>query len=270
MPLIAAVQLTSTSDMARNLDTAEALIRRAAGYGATLVATPEATDYLGPHSQKVRIAEPLGGPTHQRLGALAAELGITLLIGSVAEQFDETRTYNTSLLFGPSGDLLAHYRKLHLFDVDLAAAGGVTFRESDRTAPGESVVVCDTPAAKVGMSICYDVRFAELYRTMADRGAEIMSVPAAFTMMTGKDHWHVLLRARAIENQCWVVAPAQVGRHNSTRESHGETVVIDPWGRVVARKNKGRGLVLADIDLRAVDRVRRGLPCLAHTRRSLI
>lgn len=268
MPLIAAVQLCCTSDMERNLDTAEALIRRAAGYGATFIATPEATEYLGPHNRKVEIAEQLGGPTHQRLGALAAELGVTLLVGSVAEAYDDKRTYNTSLLFGPDGELRAHYRKMHLFDVDLASAGGVSFRESDRTVPGDEVVVADTPVGKLGMSICYDLRFGELYREMVSRGAQLLAVPSAFTLMTGKDHWHALLRARAIENQAWVIAPGQCGEHGDKglRHSYGHSLIVDPWGRVAAECGDAPGICLAEMDLEQLAAVRQRMPLASHRR----
>jgi predicted amidohydrolase len=268
MPLVAAIQLSCTSNIDQNLTTAEALIRRAAGYGATFIATPEATDYLGPHSRKVEIAEPLDGPRGQFFSGLAQELGITLLIGSVAEQCDEKRTYNTSLLYGPDGKRLAAYRKMHLFDVDLAAAGGVTFRESDRTAAGESVVVSETPIGRIGLSICYDVRFAELYRALADRGAEILSVPSAFTMMTGKDHWHVLLRARAIENQAWLVAPGQCGQHDDKglKHSYGHSVIVDPWGRVAGECGDEVGLCLAELDLAQQASIRRRIPMCDHRR----
>ena len=268
MALIAAVQLSCSSDMEGNLETAEALIRRAAGYGATLIATPEATDYLGPHSRKVEIAEPIGGPTHLRLGALAAELGVTLLVGSVAEQCDDSRTYNTSLLFGPDGTMLASYRKMHLFDVDLAAAGGVTFKESDRTAPGDEVVVADTPLGRLGLSICYDVRFGELYREMVRQGASLLAVPSAFTMMTGKDHWHALLRARAIESQAWVIAPGQCGEHDDKglRHSYGHSLIVDPWGRVVAECGDTPGVCLAELDPELVPGIRRRIPMASHRR----
>ena len=268
MALLAAVQLNGSSNMARNLEVAEGLIRRAAGYGATFIATPEATDYLGPHDRKVAMAEPVGGPTHQRLGALAAELGVTLLVGSVAERCDDTRTYNTSLLFGPDGSLLAHYRKLHLFDVDLAGAGGVTFRESDRTAAGDDVVVADTPLGRVGLSICFDVRFGELYRELTAKGASILAVPSAFTMMTGKDHWHTLLRARAIENQAWVVAPGQCGEHDDKglRHSYGHSLIVDPWGRVVAECGDEPGICLAEYDPELAPRIRQRIPMASNRR----
>ena len=270
MPLIAAVQLNGSSDVERNLAVTEALVRRAAAAGAVFVATPEATTYLGPHDRKVALSEPVDGPTHRRLGHLAAELGIGLLVGSVAERCEDPalagdpprRCYNTALLFGPDGSLQAAYRKLHLFDVDLSEQGGVRFFESDRTVPGEELVVADTPVGRLGLSICYDLRFPEVYRGLCDRGATVLAVPSAFTLMTGKDHWHALLRARAIENQAWVVAPAQWGSHDDKglRRSYGHSVIIDPWGTVVAECGDGEGICLAELDPDKVPRIRQQIP----------
>lgn len=268
-PLLAAcVQLQGSSDVARNLEVSERLIRRAAAAGAQLIATPEATTYLGPHDRKVALAEPVYGPTHRRFGALAAELGVTLLVGSVAEAAPEHpgRTYNTSLLFGPEGTLLATYRKLHLFDVDIP--GGVRFQESATTVAGDAVVVAQTAHATLGLSVCYDLRFPELYRQLVDRGATVLAVPSAFTLMTGKDHWHTLLRARAIETQCFVLAPAQWGRHDDEglRQSYGHSLIIDPWGTVLAECGDGEGLALAELDLDRVRRVREAIPLAGHRR----
>lgn len=262
MPIIAAVQINGSSDIEKNLSTTERLVRDAARAGATFVATPEATSYLGPHDRKIHLAEPLDGPTHLRLGRLARDLGITLLVGSVAERLDTNRAYNTSLLFGPDGALLAHYRKMHLFDVDLSATGGVRFRESDTTGRGEDLVVADTPVGRIGLSICFDLRFPEMYRALCDRGAQILTVPSAFTLMTGKDHWHTLLRARAIENQAWVIAPGQWGPHDDKglRMSYGHSLIVDPWGTVVAECGDGEGYCLAEMDLEKVTRVRSQIP----------
>jgi predicted amidohydrolase len=271
--LAACIQVRSTADVARNLDTTEALVRRAAGYGAALVATPEATPYLGPWAERAGLAEPLDGPMARRLGGLAAELGIHLLVGSFPEQIlgpdgapDPVRTANTSLLFGPSGALLATYRKLHLFDVDVP--GGVSLRESDTTVAGDRVVTCATPLGRLGLSICYDLRFPELYRRLADEGAELLAVPAAFTLETGKDHWHTLLRARAIETQCWLLAPGQWGAHGDggLRRSYGHSLIADPWGTVVAECGDGEGICLAEIDLDRVRRIREGMPVARHRR----
>lgn len=265
--LAATVQMRSDSDVERCWAVSDALIRRAAGYGATLVATPEATNYLGPHDRKVTSAEPLEGPTVSRYRELAAELGITLLIGSVNERSDESgRCYNTSVLLGPTGGLLASYRKMHLFDVDVP--DGVRFFESNTTAPGDEPVVVQTALGTIGLSICYDLRFPRLYQELVDRGAEILAVPSAFTLTTGRDHWHPLLRARAIETQCYVIAPGQHGHHDDKglRNSYGHSLIIDPWGTVVADCADGVGLALAEVDLERVRRIRQGMPVQQHRR----
>ncbi len=268
MVLAACVQLRCTSDVERNMGTAEALIRRAARYGATLVATPEATTYLGPHKRKVELAEPPEGPTHRRLGDLAAELGITLVVGSGAEPAagETERCHNTQLVFGPDGALLASYRKMHLFDVNVE--GGVNFQESRTCAPGAEIVTVSTPAGVLGLSICYDLRFPELYRAHVDRGAQVLTVPSAFTLMTGKDHWHALIRARAIETQCYVLAPGQWGEHDDKglRYSYGHSLIVDPWGIVVGQCSDGEGLCLAELDLERVARVRASMPLGQHRR----
>lgn len=271
----AAVQLTSTSDEAANWQAACHWIERAAGHGARLVLTPENTNYLGPHEEKVRRAEPLDGPTAGRFAALARGLGIHLLLGSFNERSDEpARCHNTSVLFGPDGRVLARYRKLHLFDADIP--GGVRFAESATCKPGDphgsgsaaGLVVADTPLGRIGMTICYDMRFPELYRRLADLGADLLAVPSAFTLATGKDHWEPLLRARAIENQCFVLAPAQHGAHDDggLRESYGHSTIIDPWGLPLATAADGPGLAMAEIDLDRVARVRRAIPVRQHRR----
>jgi predicted amidohydrolase len=273
MFLAACVQLRSTTDIEANLATTERLVRRAAQCGATFVATPENTSFLGPQFHKVELAEPLDGPVANRLRRLADELSIHLLIGGLPEQrrlddgsVDRERCFNTSLLIGPDGVDLAVYRKMHLFDV--AIPGGLTIAESDTIAAGSDVVVAETNLGRVGMSICYDLRFPEHYRAMVDRGAELLAVPSAFTLTTGKDHWHALLRARAIETQCWVLAPAQWGRHDADgkRESYGHSLIIDPWGVVVADKGHGEGLCLAEIDPQRTLDVRNAIPVRDHRR----
>ena len=262
MPIIAAIQINGSSDIEKNLSTTERLVRSAAAAGAEFVATPEATTYLGPHDRKIQLAEPVDGPTHQRLARLAADCGITLLVGSVAERCDDTKAYNTSLLFGPNGALLAQYRKMHLFDVDLSATGGVSFKESSTTARGRELVVADTSVGCVGLSICFDLRFPEVYRSLCDQGATILAVPSAFTLMTGKDHWHTLLRARAIENQAWVVAPGQWGPHDDQglRMSYGHSLIVDPWGTVVAECGDGEGFCIAELDPDRAPRIRSQIP----------
>lgn len=259
--LSAVIQLNSTSDEEANLDRAETLVRQAASLGATLVATPENTNYLGPHHEKVQRAQTLDGPVCRRFSGLARDLSIHLLLGSFNEQADDKRRcFNTSVLFGPRGDRLAEYRKIHLFDVDISPE--TRFAESDTIRAGDAVVAVSTDLVTVGLSICFDLRFSWLYRELRLRGAELMVVPSAFTAVTGKDHWHALLRARAIETQSWIVAPAQVGRHDDQglRESYGHALIVDPWGRIEADAGTAPGLAIAEIDVDRVREVRRALP----------
>ena len=266
---VAAVQMTSTEHPDRNLAAAHRLVRRAAEAGADLIALPENFAYLRTEGTRLAFSTTLGGDVVRSMAGLARELGRHLLLGSIPERArDGKRVHNTSVLLGPDGSRIAVYRKMHLFDIDIR--GGVTLMESRYVAPGRRTVVARTPLGNLGLSICYDLRFPELYRRLALDGAQVLFVPAAFTAYTGPPHWLPLLRARAIENQCWVVAPAQVGQHNQDRRSHGETAVIDPWGTVVARKPQGQGVVTAQIDLDHVDRVRRGLPCLEHLKPGLL
>ena len=267
MFLAAVIQLNSGSDPETNCTAAEALVRRAAGYGARLVATPENTNFLGPHPEKVRRAETLEGPTCTRFAALAAECGVHLLLGSFNERSpDPARCFNTSVLFGPQGQRLGVYRKLHLFDVDLG--DGQAFAESDTVLAGDEAATVATELGHLGLSICYDLRFPELYRTLVDRGAEVLCAPSAFTLTTGRDHWEPLLRARAIENQCYLLAPAQWGHHDDCglRESYGHGAIVDPWGQVIASASDGPGLALAEIDLERVAAARARVPSLAHRR----
>jgi deaminated glutathione amidase len=267
MFLAAAVQLTSTSNEEANWESARALIERAAERGAQFVATPENTNYLGPHEEKVRRAEPLDGPTASRFADLARRLRIHLLLGSFNEKSDEeARCYNTSVLFSPDGEVLGTYRKIHLFDVDVP--GGVRFAESATCKPGEATAVVDTPLARFGLTICYDLRFAELYRRLADDGADVILIPSAFTLATGKDHWEPLIRARAIENQCYVIAPAQHGRHDDGGLTHtwGHAMIVDPWGIPIATASDGPGLALAEIDLGRSAKVREAIPVRRHRR----
>jgi predicted amidohydrolase len=265
MFLAAAVQLNCTSDEARNFDMARGLVERAVSRGASLVCTPENTNYLGPHDQKVARAEPIGGATTSRLAELARRHRIHLLVGSFNEKSDEPhRCYNTSVLFGPDGDVLATYRKMHLFDVDVS--DDVRFLESSTCKPGDAPVVAETALGRIGLTICYDLRFPELYRRLVDLGAEMIAIPSAFTLTTGKDHWAPLVRARAIETQTYVVAPGQHGNHDDKglRQSWGHSMVVDPWGAVIAEASDGPGLALAEIDLERVARVRRGMPMQMH------
>ena len=263
--LAGVVQLNSTSDERANWQQAEELVRRVSGYGARLVATPENTNFLGPHDEKVRRAESLDGPTCTRFASLARELDIFLLLGSFNEKSDDLeRCYNTSVLFSPSGERLVTYRKVHLFDVDVSPE--VRFQESRTVKAGEETVVARTDLGNLGLTVCYDLRFPGLYQRLRDEGADILTVPSAFTLITGRDHWHPLLRARAIENQCWVLAPAQYGKHDDEglRESYGHAMIVDPWGQVVALASDGPGLALAEIDLHLVRRARKAIPVIEH------
>jgi predicted amidohydrolase len=265
--LAAAIQMTSTSDEEANFASAAELAARAAAAGAAFVATPENANFLGPHPEKVRRAEPVGGATCERFAGVARDLGVFFLLGSFNERADDpSRCYNTSVLFSPAGDILATYRKIHLFDVDVP--GGVAFRESQTILPGDRPVIAETPLGRLGMTICYDLRFGELYRRLVELGAEVLLIPSAFTATTGKAHWETMIRARAIEAQCWVIAPAQSGRHDDDglRESHGQSLIVDPWGQIVASCPEGPGVALAEIDLARVERVRRAIPVAAHRR----
>jgi predicted amidohydrolase len=265
--LVAAIQLNSTADMDRNLALAKDLIQEAAHYGASLVALPEHFAYLGPEVEKPPSAQPLDGPLVKEFQGLARNLGIFLLLGSFPEMVHPERPpCNTSVLLVPSGQILAHYRKIHLFDVEIA--GGPVFRESQHVQAGSEVVAASlapTPFT-AGLSICYDLRFPELYRALADRGADLFFIPAAFTLATGRDHWEVLVRARAIENQAFVVAPAQWGEHSKGRKSYGRALIVDPWGTVLAQAPDRAGIIYADLDHDRLVRLRQEMPCLRHRR----
>ncbi len=266
--LAAVVQMGSTSDEQANWEAARHWIETAADRGASFVSTPENTNYLGPHGKKVELAEPTSGAACARFSALARDRGIHLLLGSCNEQApgESERCYNTSVLFDPSGAILAAYRKIHLFDVDVSAE--VRFLESKTAVPGKDAVTVDTPLACFGLTICYDLRFPELYLELARKGAEVLTVPSAFTLMTGKDHWRPLLRARAIETQCYVVAAAQTGRHDDRglRHSYGHSMIVDPWGHVVADAGDRPGIAIAEIDRRRIAETRRSMPIASHRR----
>jgi predicted amidohydrolase len=263
--LAAAVQLTSTTDVERNLGRAAAWIARAASAGARLVALPENTPFMreegrAPHPA----AQPLEGPYLDFLRTQARTHSIVLAGGTFAESIPgEPRVHNTLAVVDADGTLAGVYRKLHLFDVELPDA---KLRESDGVAPGKEIVVAETSLGVLGLSICYDVRFPELYRELAARNAKVLLVPSAFTVPTGSDHWEVLLRARAIENQAFVLAPAQYGTHNPKRRSYGRSLIVDPWGLVLATAGDGEGLALADLDFERLEEVRRRLPALRHRR----
>lgn len=268
MPMrAAAIQLNATADVARNLERADTLVRAAAADGATLVVLPEKWVALGDDDAMRAAAQPLDGEAATWACATARELGIDLVAGSFGELVPgEDRTRNTSIHAGPDGEIHALYRKIHLFDVEV---DGVAYRESDLETPGDEVVVSATAdGVGLGLSICYDLRFPELYRLLALRGARILAVPAAFTLATTRDHWEVLLRARAIENQCFVIAANQIGEHPPTYRSGGRSMIVDPWGVVLGVVPDREGHVVADLDLTGQDRVRAKLPALANRRPS--
>jgi predicted amidohydrolase len=263
--LAAAVQLTSTADRERNLATADRLTRAAARAGAELVVLPEKWPCLGTPEETAAGAEPFDGPALRWARATARELGIDLVAGSFAERVPgRDRGSNTSVHVGPDGEVRASYRKIHMFDVEV---GGRTYRESETEAPGEEVVLSSTAAGvELGMTVCYDLRFPELYRILAVRGARVLLVPAAFTLATTREHWEVLLRARAIEDQCFVIAPNQVGEHARGYRSGGRSMIVDPWGVVLAQAPDTETFVIADLDLERQAEIRRTLPSLANRR----
>jgi predicted amidohydrolase len=261
----ALVQMRSARTVEPNIAAAEALIREAAASGAVYVQTPENTNILEPDSEALfaALTDEGSDPTLKALRALAAELGIWLHIGSLAIKETPTKAANRAFLIAPDGAIAARYDKIHLFDVDLA--NGERFRESDRVRPGAEAITYELPYGVMGFSICYDMRFGHLYRSLTqDGGAEILTAPAAFTKTTGEAHWHVLLRARAIENGAWMLAAAQGGTHETGRQTFGHSIVIDPWGRVVAEAGIDPCVILADIDTDEVAKVRGRIPSLRH------
>jgi deaminated glutathione amidase len=263
--LAAAVQMTSSADVARNLKVAEELVAEAAGQRAEFVGLPENFAFLRSEGEPVAEPQTLDGPWVSRMAETARRLQVTLLLGSIPEAIPgDTRVYNTSVLLGPDGSRLAVYRKVHLFDVDLP--GMEHLKESKSVRAGDEVVLADTAFGPLGLSICYDLRFPELYRRLSRRGARVLAVPSAFTERTGKAHWEVLLRARAVENLCYVVAPAQTGQHNPRRASYGHAMIVDPWGTVLAERFQNEGVVVAELDFERQDRLRVELPVLSHAR----
>jgi predicted amidohydrolase len=260
------VQMRSGCDMARNARDAADLIREAKGQGAQFVLTPEMTNIIEPDRPRLfAIARPEaedGSVSH--FSSLAEELGIWLNIGSLALKGKAGKLVNRSLLFAPDGGIAARYDKIHLFDVDLPT--GESLRESHAYEGGSSAVLVETPLAPIGLTICYDVRFPHLYRSLARAGAKLFTVPSAFTVPTGRAHWHVLLRARAIETGSFVLAAAQGGTHESGRETYGHSLVVSPWGEVLAEAGTGPGIIMADIDLALSDQARSRIPALSHDR----
>lgn len=266
-PLSAAVvQLSSQDDVTRNLARVQALALEARDRGAELVALPENFAFFGEEATKRAIAEDLGGSGEimSTLRSTAIALGVWLVAGGMPEKSGNfERPYNTSVLVAPTGDVVASYRKIHLFDVDVPGAGPLT--ESTATRAGTEPCLTEARGVPLGMTVCYDVRFPELFAMLAMGGARVITVPAAFTLMTGKDHWHTLLKARAIENEVFVVAPAQAGKHPKNRQTYGKSVIVDPWGDVLAQVGgSGEGVAVAKLDFEYQDEVRRSLPCLSH------
>jgi predicted amidohydrolase len=262
---VALVQLNAGSDKNANLAKIKRFVGEAADSGARLVALPEYVTYLGPKEGFADAAEPIPGPTTERFSNLARRHGVYLLGGSIHEQSGSPDKYfNTSTLFDPHGELIAAYRKIHLFDVRIG--DNVVAAESERIVAGEEPVTAEVDGHRVGLSICYDLRFPELYRALAVAGAEILFVPAAFTLYTGKDHWHLLLRARAVENQCFVLAPDQIGPHEPNGRSYGHSLIVDPWGTVLADAPDREAIVVADLDFADLRRVREEVPSLANRR----
>jgi predicted amidohydrolase len=263
---IACVQMTSRQDKAANLERAESLVARAASTGADVVVLPEKWNLIGSADDYRAAAEPLdGGPSVEAMSRWARALGITLVGGSITERREgREKLSNTSCVFDPEGGLVAVYRKIHLFDV--AIPDGARYAESEGVRAGDQVVLAATALGRIGLTICYDLRFPELFRRLATLGAEILTIPSAFTLYTGKDHWEVLVRARAVENLAYVLAPAQVGKHGPRRETFGNAMIVDPWGVVLARCPDGEGVCVAPFRRERLERVRRELPALKHRR----
>jgi len=267
---LAAIQLCSRQDRDDNLARARALLDEAVRQGAQLVALPENFSFLDREGNKLEVVEDLDdGPSVRLLREFAATHGVVVVGGSVPIQAsDAARVTNTCLVFDASGRRIARYDKMHLFDISLDAEN--TFKESRYIEAGRDVVTFACGGHTMGLSICYDLRFPELYRRLMQAGAKVLFIPSAFTMHTGKDHWEVLLRARAIENQCYVVAPAQYGHHNEHRVSYGRAMIVDPWGQILAQAPDREGIVVADLDFDYLDALRGRLPCLMHIREELL
>ncbi len=260
----AAVQLNATGDRAANLDRADRLTRAAAADGATLVVLPEKWSVIGTAEELREGAEPLDGPAIGWARSLARELSLDLVAGSIVERLKgDAGLANTCVHVGREGEIRAVYRKIHMFDVDV---DGTTYRESELTTAGEDVVLSAADGVSLGLSVCYDVRFPELYRAMATAGARVMTLPAAFTLATTRDHWATLVRARAVENQAFVVAANQIGSHPGGMRSGGRSLIVDPWGVVLAQSPDREGHVLAELDLASQSSIRRSFPALAHRR----
>lgn len=262
----AALQMTSGPDVEANLATADALLEQAAAAGARLAVLPENFAFMGlADADKRNVAEAPGeGPIQTALAAAARRCSLWIIAGTIPLRLEhEERVAAASLAFDPEGRVAGRYDKIHLFDVSIPGKKE-NYRESANIAPGKATNLVDTPVGRVGLTVCYDVRFPELYRGLASAGAQLFTVPSAFTAPTGRAHWETLLRARAIENLCYVIAPAQTGFHPSGRETYGDSMIVDYWGRVLGRRPRGRGIVVADIDLEHQAQVRETFPALQH------
>jgi predicted amidohydrolase len=262
---VAAVQMNSGPEESDNLRTASELIEEAASGGAQLIVLPETFHYMGPEEERPRHAQPIPGPLTEHLASLAEKLSVSLVAGSMLERSpDPERCYNTSVIFAPAGSLVDCYRKVHLFDVNIP--GGPRARESTCYLPGQEAVVVSVGGVAVGVAICFDLRFPEFFLCLRQGGAEVIVVPSAFTASTGADHWELLLRARALDSQCFLVAANQCGEHPGAGASFGHSLVVDPWGEVVARAGTDPAVLMADIDLRRVAEVRDALPIRGEER----
>ena len=261
---ISALQLNSQPDLNHNLEMIYPLLKRAANEGADLIALPENFAFMGDEQKRLEQAEEISKSVEKLLKEWAKEFGIYLLGGGYPVPAENGKVYNRAVLMNPKGETIAVYNKIHLFDVELSEKE--TYRESDMVQGGKDIVVADLPGfgLKAGLSICYDVRFPELYRQMSKKGAHILFVPAAFTKPTGKAHWEILLRARAIENSAFVVAPAQTGKHGGKRETYGHALIIDPWGNILADAGEKPGMAMADLKIAELKEVRKKLPALNH------
>jgi predicted amidohydrolase len=262
--LAAAIQMTSLPDLQKNLVQAEELIDLAVRRGAELVSLPENFSFLGDEGEKVAQGEAIAQASEKFLKTMAQRFQVTILGGGFPVPVGNGKVYNTALLIDPSGQELCRYQKVHLFDVNVP--DGNTYRESSTVMAGTHLpsVYHSNELGGLGLSVCYDVRFPELYRHLAHQGADILFVPAAFTAYTGKDHWQVLLQARAIENTCYVIAPAQTGQHYAMRHTHGHAMIVDPWGVILADAGDRPGVAIAEIDPVRLEQVRRQMPSLQH------
>ncbi|MEK3935694.1 carbon-nitrogen hydrolase family protein [Sporosarcina sp. FSL W7-1349] len=259
--LVSAIQLNSNQNKQENLEKAIHYIEQAAEAGAKLIVLPEYANYISSKREALAAAEPIPGPSTQLLMEKAKELQVFIHCGSMLEYLDSEKAYNTSVLINDQGEIVAKYRKIHLFDIDVE--GVATYKESDLIQGGEEVVMAETPIGNIGLSICYDVRFPELYRKLMLQGAEIITIPAAFNQSTGIHHWETLLKARAIENQCYVIAPGQIGSYEGN-PTFGSSMIIDPWGMVIARASDMEGFIVAEVQQDYIKRLRQQLPCLKN------